>query len=427
MKLNRKSYPSVGEKVLEITLSSGLKVILLAKNDYHETYALMTSRFGSVDKKFTDFEGLERNYPAGIAHFLEHKIFEDENGQDYLEKFTKLGVESNAFTSFTRTSYLFSLTDREQLLPSLDLLFQMLANLHVTDESVEREKGIIKQEILMYQDQADDRLYHSCLSHLYPSTALAYDIAGSVDSMEEINKTDLLENFSSFYGPANMALVLVGAFDEEEILAYLSKWDGDALTGQSRPDLAVLDLQPVVDGQSLRMDISTPKLAIGLRGHLSLSRETAFYYKVVLKLLFSMLFGWTSKRFQELYETGKIDHSLSMEVEVEENFQFLILTMDTVEPLSLSHQLRQAIKDFEGDPDVTEEHLDTLKKEMFGDFIHALNSLEFLASDYDPFLEGRNLFDLPQLLQGIHLQDLIKLGHSFIDEADMIDFTIFPK
>ena len=175
------------------------------------------------------------------------------------------------------------------------------------------------------------------------------------------------------------------------------------------------------------MEVASPKLAVGIRGTDFVDESELYRYKITLKLLFAMMFGWTSKRFQSLYESGKMDNSLTLEVEVEKDFHFVMLTMDTQEPVGLSHQFRSAIKNFDKDSDVTEEHLDTIKSEMFGDFLHGLNSLEYIATQYEPQLMGENLFDLPKILQDISLNDVIKLGHRFIDQCDMTDFTIFPK
>jgi len=188
-----------------------------------------------------------------------------------------------------------------------------------------------------------------------------------------------------------------------------------------------VSLHPVVSTDTYRMEVASPKLAVGIRGTDFVDESELYRYKITLKLLFAMMFGWTSKRFQSLYESGKMDNSLTLEVEVEKDFHFVMLTMDTQEPVGLSHQFRSAIKNFDKDPDVTEEHLDTIKSEMFGDFLHGLNSLEYIATQYEPQLMGENLFDLPKILQDISLNDVIKLGHRFIDQCDMTDFTIFPK
>lgn len=428
LKLERKDYPAVGEVVYQTTLQNGLRVFLLPKRDFNETYGIMTANFGSTDTCFI-LHGSNQvvQYPAGVAHFLEHKLFEDENGQDILQQFVELGAESNAFTSFTKTSYLFSATDN--VLENVKLLQSLLENAYFAEESVQREQGIIQQEIDMYKDNPDYCLFFYTLANLYPGTPLAEDIAGSVESIAEITVEDLNENFETFYHPSNMSLLLIGNFDLEKTMAVIQEQQGDLefFTKQKLIQRFPPALNPVISTGSVRMEVASSKLAIGLRGNQSLVGVNLFRYKIGLKLLFAMMFGWTSKRFQSLYEVGKIDNSLSLEVEVEKDFHFVMLTMDTSEPVSLSHQFRSTIRDFEKDPDVTEEHLDTIKSEMFGDFLHGLNSLEYIATQYETFSEGENLFDLPKILQTISLVDVIETGHHFIDYCDMIDFTIFPK
>ncbi|KXT84928.1 peptidase, M16 family [Streptococcus sp. DD11] len=425
--LKKINYSAVGESIYQAVLPNGLQVFLLPKRDFNETYGIMTAHFGSVDTRFVSRETNQLvSYPPGIAHFLEHKLFEGENGEDLLQEFTKFGAESNAFTSFTRTSYLFSTTDH--VAENLSLLQKLVSQAYFRPASVLREQGIIEQEIEMYQDDPDYRLFFGALRNLYPQTPLAEDIAGTRESIKEISAEQLQENFSAFYQPSNRSLFVIGNFDLEEtfsqILAEQKQLNPAA---GSLIEKAPVELHPVVSTDTDRMEVASPKLAIGIRGRDVVDERELYRYKITLKLLFAMMFGWTSKRFQALYETGKMDNSLTLEVEVERDFHFVMLTMDTQEPVGLSHQFRLAIKNFAADPDVTEEHLDTIKSEMFGDFLHGLNSLDYIATQYEPQLTGENLFDLPKILQDISLNDVIKLGHRFIDQCDMTDFTIFPK
>ena len=426
--LEKINYSAVGEIVYQTVLANGLRVFLLPKNDFNETYGIISTNFGSVDTGIVSRETKQvTQYPAGIAHFLEHKLFEGPQGKDLLLEFTKLGAESNAFTSFTRTSYLFSATDN--ISENLQLLQELVHRADFTKESILREQDIIGQEIEMYQDNPDYRLFFGALANLYPQTPLAEDIAGTKESISEITVENLKENFKNFYHPSNMTLFVIGNFDLEQIAAEIAEQQEKLVfAGNSEPiEKIPVSLHPVVSTDTYRMEVASPKLAVGIRGTDFVDESELYRYKITLKLLFAMMFGWTSKRFQSLYESGKMDNSLTLEVEVEKDFHFVMLTMDTQEPVGLSHQFRSAIKNFDKDPDVTEEHLDTIKSEMFGDFLHGLNSLEYIATQYEPYLTGENLFDLPKILQDISLNDVIKLGHRFIDQCDMTDFTIFPK
>ena len=393
-----KYYPAVKEKVYQTRLSNGLTVSLLPKKQFNEVYGVVTVRFGSVDTCFTLSEKGLQCYPAGIAHFLEHKLFERENAEDIMESFTRLGADSNAFTSFTKTSYLFSTID--YLSENLDLLEELVTVAHFTEESVEREREIIQQEREMYQDDPDSRLFFATLANLYPNTPLAADIVGSEKSINNIQLNDLKDNFTTFYKPVNMSLFLVGNFDVDTVEKYFSQ-----KKLRNLEEMVVrkekLTLQAVKETDSLRMEVSSPKLAVGIRGAGEVAEEDCYRYNVLLKLLFTMMFGWTSERFQKLYETGKLDASLSLEVEVNSRFHFVMLTMETKEPVSLSHQFRKAIRQFSSDTDITEEHLDLVKSEMFGEFFSSMNSLEFIATQYEPVDRGETIFDLPKILQEI--------------------------
>ena len=419
-----KYYPAVKEIVYRTRLANGLTVALLPKKEFKEVYGSVTVQFGSVDTLITEVDGNVKQYPGGIAHFLEHKLFEREDASDLMSAFTSLGADSNAFTSFTKTNYLFSATD--YLLENVDLLDELVTSAHFTEDSILREQDIIQQEREMYQDDPDSCLFFSTLANLYPGTPLATDIVGSEESISQINLTNLQENFTRFYKPVNMSLFLVGNFDVDQVQDYFERKELEELDVQevAREKFVLKDVKQT---DSMRMEVSSPKLAIGVRGKREVAEADCYRYHILLKLLFAMMFGWTSDRFQKLYELGKIDASLSLEVEVTSRFHFVMLTMDTKEPVALSHQFRKAIRNFTKDLDITEDHLDIIKREMFGEFFSSMNSLEFIATQYDAFGQGETIFDLPKILQEITLEDVLDAGHHLIDDGDIVDFTIFPS
>lgn len=419
-----KYYPAVKEMVYRTRLSNGLTVSLLPKKEFKEVYGSVTVQFGSVDTLVIEVDGDVKQHPAGIAHFLEHKLFEREDSSDLMLAFTSLGADSNAFTSFTKTNYLFSATDH--FLENLGLLDELVTSAHFTEDSILREQDIIQQEREMYQDDPDSCLFFSTLANLYPGTPLATDIVGSEESISQINLTNLQENFTRFYKPVNMSLFLVGNFDVDQVQDYFERKELEDLDVQELAREKFV-LQSVKQTDSMRMEVSSPKLAIGVRGKREVAEADCYRHHILLKLLFAMMFGWTSDRFQKLYESGKIDASLSLEVEVTSRFHFVMLTMDTKEPVALSHQFRKAIRNFTKDLDITEDHLDIIKREMFGEFFSSMNSLEFIATQYDAFENGETIFDLPKILQEITLEDVLDAGHHLIDDGDIVDFTIFPS
>ena len=417
-----KYYPAVKETLYQAKLENGLTVSLLPKNDFNEVYGVVTVYVGSIDTEFTVRDSKKKTYPKGIAHFLEHKLFERENSEDIMAAFTKLGADSNAFTSFTNTSYLFSTSDN--VAECLDLLDELVSSFNITEESVEREKDIIQQEREMYQDDPDSCLFFKTLANLYPETPLASDIVGTEDSIEDISLEDLRDNFDEFYTPVNSQIFLVGNFDLELVQNYFLQKDvGGCIVPNPKEPIA---LHPVKKVESIRMDVASPKLAIGVRTNSDMGHQDCYRYSVLLRALFTMMFGWTSKRFQSLYETGKLDSSLSLEVEINRRFNFLMLTMDTKEPVAISHQFRKAIQSFVTDADISEEHLDLIKSEIYGEFIHSMNSLEFIATQYQSHSDETTLFDLPKIIQEMTLDDVLEVGHHFIDNSEIVEFTIFP-
>lgn len=419
-----KYYPAVKEMIYRTRLSNGLTVALLPKKEFKEVYGSVTVQFGSIDTLVTEVDGDVKQYPEGIAHFLEHKLFEREDASDLMLAFTSLGADSNAFTSFTKTNYLFSATDH--LLENVDLLDELVTSAHFTEGSILREQDIIQQEREMYQDDPDSCLFFSTLANLYPGTPLATDIVGSEESISQINLTNLQENFIRFYKPVNMSLFLVGNFDVDQVQDYFERKELEDLDVQEVAREKFV-LQDVKQTDSMRMEVFSPKLAIGVRGKREVAEADCYRHHILLKLLFAMMFGWTSDRFQKLYESGKIDASLSLEIEVTSRFHFVMLTMDTKEPVALSHQFRKAIRNFTKDLNITEDHLDIIKREMFGEFFSSMNSLEFIATQYDAFEHGETIFDLPKILQEITLEDVLDAGHHLIDDGDIVDFTIFPS
>lgn len=426
-KLEELRYPYLNDSLFKGKLTNGLTVYLQPRQDFHETYGALSVGFGAAHTTFkVDKETEQQTYPAGIAHFLEHKLFEGEDEKDLLQEFSKIGAYANAYTGLYQTNYLFSTT--EKVGEALNQLIALVQTLTVSEESVAHEREIISQEIDMYHDDPDSRLYNEILASLYPGTPLQDDIAGSLSSVQEISHEDLYENFHLFYKPQNMILFLVGNFELNQIWEELQKFEVGWGEEERAIELSPLIHHPILKHRTETLEVASPKLAIGLRGNDTIPKEQLYRYRLSLSLLFSMLFGWTSKRYQELYHQGKIDSSLSFHLEVTEEAHFWILTVDTLEPIALSSLLRKAIRKFEEDSDVTVEHLELVKREVYGAFLRGLNSLEYLASNFIASLsEQENLFDVPALLDEIDLEEIIETGRRFIENCDITDFTIFPK
>lgn len=422
--LKKRYYPKLKEELYYATLENGLKLYIIQKKGFVEKAAFFSTNFGAIDNSLQI--GQEKTiYPSGLAHFIEHKLFETEQGKDVTNDFINLGVDVNAFTSLERTTYYFSTIDNFD--EALERLQNFTSKLTVSEESVEREKSIIEQEIKMYLDDPDYRSYLGCLQSLYPNTPLSQDIAGSVESLSQLSIKDLEENYDYFYRPKNCQLVLVGDFDVNLIYDSVKKTQ-EKLTSSTLE--VQRDQAPIVatiekkDG--IQMDVSVAKLAVGFKTpSYSPSRMRDH---LLTQLLFNLLFGWTSPYYQKWYAEGKIDETLSIDFEVSKRYAFVILTMDTPEPIRMSSLLRQVMTSADKKELLTEESLELQKNAIYGDFLRSFDNIQLVGSQFLSFLDDESTyFDLGKELMAITLSEVKAFASHYFSHMETSDFVVFPK
>lgn len=416
-------YPFLNQELYRRVMNNGMTVYYIPKKGFHDINAILTVDFGAIDTTFTENDEL-KSFPPGIAHFLEHQVFEMEK-QDASQLFSAFGSDSNAYTSFDRTSYFFSSTqDLEQ---SLELLLEFTSSLHISQETVTKERGIIEQEIAMYQDDPDFRLFSGVLENLYPNSPLAIDIAGTQDSISKITTTELTDNFQTFYRPDFKTLILVGDFSVKLIDRIVRKRETARRKTLPTISKSVVPMNPIIPKSSIQMEVSSPKLALGFRSRVE-SRFTLLEQRLGLRLFMAMLFGWTSKRYQEWYDKGKIDDSFDIEIEVSESYRFLILMLDTESPIAMGAQIRKTLTSFRQSPDVTPAHLNLIKNEIYGEFIRSLDTIDDLGHQFLHYLDkDMTYFDFPNLLQQLTFDNVLAIGEEFFQQGDRTEFIIFPK
>ncbi|MGT2930405.1 EF-P 5-aminopentanol modification-associated protein YfmH [Streptococcus dentasini] len=423
--LEEKNYPCLGESLYRTTLKNGLKLCLLPKPEFSEMSALLQVDFGALDPLPIDEETADNESPAGLAHFLEHKLFELPNHRDAAQKFSDLSVESNAFTGFEKTAFYFtSLGFNGQ---ALELLQSFPMTADFDQESVDREKKIIEQEIDMYLDDVDCKLYNSILANLYPNTKLSNDIAGDRKSLSEITLNELENSHKAYYHPANMTLFVVGNFDKNILLTEVEKTQSKFTDSLTKLDKKPLNLTKNIKRKSTSFDTARPKLAFGIRLP-ELAKGSILRQKVGLRLFFSLLFGWTSRTYQSWYDQKLIDDSFDIDIEVSRRFQFILLTADTLQPIKLVNQIRESLKHFLISDDMNQEHLTLLKRETYGDFLRSLDSMEHLLTQLAAYETDEEAYlDLPTILNQLTLGDVKQIGQDLVREMEVSEFTIFPN
>ena len=428
--MNKTEYEQINETLYHDVLPTGLTVYLLPKNDYHKTYGLFSTNYGSIDNEFIPYGEKEKvKVPDGIAHFLEHKLFEKEDG-DVFQLFGKQGASANAFTSFTKTSYLFSTTD--QVEKNLTTLIDFVQAPYFTEETVNKEKGIIGQEIQMYEDDPNWRMFFGILNNLYPTHPLHIDIAGTVESIDKITAQDLYTCYRTFYQPSNMVLFVVGKMEPEKLMKLIRE-NQEAKNFPPKQEIVRYfpeNTKEIIKQSALEAAITRDKFVLGIKGLDTLPQEGTelLRYKTAINLLFQMILGNTSRNYLAMYNQGIIDDSFGFEFSLDREFHFADFSGDTDEPEKAAEKVKEIILGFADDPEVSETNLDLLKKKMLGQYFQSLNSIEYIANQFTQSLFGdRTLFDLPEIIDSIQMKDVLAAGEAFISEEAFSEFYMRPK
>lgn len=429
--MKKKIYPNISETIYSKHLENGLKVFLLPKPDFHKTYALFTTDYGSIDNSFIPINQNEPfRAPDGVAHFLEHKLFEKKN-YDAFDLFSNLGASSNAFTSFTKTSYLFSTIENSY--QSIELLLDFVQTPYFSEASIEKEKGIIQQEIQMYLDDPNWCLFFGLLKNLYPNQPLSVDIAGSVESIMNITTNDLYTCYETFYQPSNMTLFVTGPFNPDEMINYIeinqfAKKFPEPVEIQRINDPISTE---IIKNSSIQMAVVQPKMILGFKGNENLAHltpEALLIYKLSLTLALQLLFSESSSNYQKLYQEALIDDSFDAGFNLDRTFHFIEIYSDTNSPNKLAEALEKMLFQFQNSVDWSECHLEFLKKKSIGKTIASLNSLEYIANQFSQNLFGqKTLFDLPEVINSINLEMITKYLTNFLKSTEKSIFTIIPQ
>lgn len=428
--MNKTEYEQINETLYHEVLPNGLTVYLLPKNDYHKTYGLFSTNYGSIDNEFIPYGEKEKvKVPDGIAHFLEHKLFEKEDG-DVFQLFGQQGASANAFTSFTKTSYLFSTTD--QVEKNLTTLIDFVQAPYFTEETVNKEKGIIGQEIQMYEDDPNWRMFFGILNNLYPTHPLHIDIAGTVESIDKITAQDLYTCYRTFYQPSNMVLFVVGKMEPEKLMKLIRENQEEKNFPPKQEIVRYFpeNTKEIIKQSALEAAITRNKFVLGIKGLDTLPQEGTelLRYKTAINLLFQMILGNTSRNYLAMYNQEIIDDSFGFEFSLDREFHFADFSGDTDEPQKAAEKIKEIILGFADDPEVSEMNLDLLKKKMLGQYFQSLNSIEYIANQFTQSLFGdRTLFDLPEIIDSIQMKDVMAAGEAFISEEAFSEFYMRPK
>lgn len=401
------TFQQVNETLYQETLPNGLQVFLLPKMGFSKTYAVFTTRYGSIDSHFRLANGQEIHVPDGIAHFLEHKMFEKKD-RDVFKEFSKNGASYNAFTSFNRTAYLFSSTEKVE--ENLTTLLDFVQEPYFSEQSVEKEKGIIGQEIQMYDDNPDWNVYMNLLKAMFQEHPIRIEITGTIDSIAKITPETLYHCYETFYHPANMVLFIVGSFDPQAIMQLVRSNQAKKQFAPTPKIERIFPEEPAPVTQKqveLSLAVGLPKCMIGFKEKTTgLTGEDLLKRELTTKLVLEILFGSSSELYQKLYDSGLITETFDFDFSNESDYGYSIIGGDTPDPDQLVNTIRQEITQYL-EKGIDQNDFERSKRKKIGLFLRSLNSVEYIANQFTSYkFNGIDLFSVVPVLEKITLENV---------------------
>ncbi len=400
------------EGYVKAKLSCGLTVYIMEKPQYSSCYAIFGTKYGSIDTRFSKDGGEMINVPEGIAHYLEHKLFESEDG-DAFTKYAKTGANANAFTSFDRTCYLFSCSDR--FYENLDILLNFVQSPYFTEETVRKEQGIIGQEIKMYDDSPAWRVMFNMLEAMYHCHPVRIDIAGTVESIAEINADLLYKCYETFYNPANMFICIVGNVNADKTLkqiesSIINKKPVEITRGEFNEPQSI-----VKNYVEQKLAVSMPMFCLGFKQKIA-TPYRRLKSKVCVNMLLEIICGDASPLYARLMNEGLINDEFDCEYFNGNGYAAVIFEGESCDPERVSNEIKAEINRLRAEG-IDKKLFSAVKCGMYGSAVRKFNSVESLAMKLtECAVFDYNLFDEIKLLKTVSYDDVLKRLDVFCDE-----------
>ena len=393
----------VKETLYKEKLPNGLTVMIIPKKGIRKKYIIWGTHYGSNDNKFiVPGENEITEVPKGVAHFLEHKMFEQENGVNSLDKLTSIGVSANAYTTNDHTAYLYECTDN--FYEALDEFMDYVQHPYFTDQDVEKEKGIIGQEIRMYDDYPEWRVYLNTLEAMYHTNPVKLDITGTIETISHIDKDILYKCYNTFYNPSNMCLVVSGDFEPEKILEEIkNRLIDKKQNGEIKRIFEQEEDSIVKEKIEQEFHVSKPLFTIGIKckpAEQSQKVKTHIAIQIILKILF----GESSKLYKELYQEGNMFSAPSISYEFDDSYAHILISESANNPENVYKKLKETINE-NIQKGLNEEDFKRIKKMIYGEYIKDYDDVTDIARLFlSDFMKGINSFDYIEEIDGIDIE-----------------------
>ena len=411
---------NIKEKMYIEKLENGLTVIIFPRHTTQKKYVMWGVNFGSIDNHFINPDnGEEIIIPDGVAHFLEHKMFEQKSGKNSLDTLSSLGVEANAYTTNDYTTYLFECTDN--FYEALDELMDYVQNPYYTDENVEKEKGIIAQEINMYDDAPNWKVYMNAMECLYKNNPVRIDIAGTVESISGINKEMLYNCYNTFYTPSNMLMVVTGDFFSEELMKEIKK---RIIKNENKGEIKRIyteEPEEINENQKVQnMDVNNPIFAIAYKDKVLENKTEQVKKHIAIEIILNAILGKSSELYKELYDEGLIMGNIDLDYEFSKEYAHIIISGQSKNPKKIQEKLNKKIKETK-QLGINEKDFVRIKKKVYGSYITEYNDVSSVArmimSDY---FKGINSFEYIEYYNQILIEYANKILNEIFDEEKQV-------
>lgn len=382
----------IKEKLYIEKLDNGLTIMVIPKSNTQKKYIIFGTKYGSVDNKFiVPGEENVTEVPNGIAHFLEHKMFEQENGTNSLDTLTSLGVSANAYTTNDHTAYLFESTSN--FYEALDEFMDYIQHPYFTDENVKKEQGIIGQEIAMYDDYPEWKVYLNSMKAMYSINPVNIDITGTKESISKITKEILYKCYNTFYHPSNMAMVICGDFEPKEIIEQIQKRLVKKEEHEEIKRIYEKEPENIVQKEiEEKMEVSMPMFVIGYKDKKE-ENENIVKKHIAIEIILNILIGKSSTLYKELYKEGLLISEPTLEYEFSNTYAHVIITGNSINPKEVLKRLRKRIQE-KIKQGLEQEEFERIKKTMYGDYVKEYNEIGDIARMFlADFFKGINSFE----------------------------------
>ena len=427
MEYNKVYYEDINETVYCGVHSTGLGVFVIPKKGYSKKYAIFGTKFGSVNNTFVPLgESKPITVPDGVAHFLEHKMFEQSDGTNAFDKFSKYGANANAYTSFTCTCYLFSCTDNFN--SSFEHLLEYVQQPYFTKENVSKEQGIIGQEIRMYDDEGSWQVAINMLKALYHYNPVRIDIAGTVDSISQITDETLYKCYNTYYNPSNMVVTVCGDVDPDEIFCIVDKCiDTSRLSGKVTsvfPDEPETICQKIIETHSA---VALPLFSLGFKDNIKATGDELLKREIAINIICKLLCGKSSSLYSKLYEQGLINEEFGFDIMVEQQFSCAAICGESNDPMAVQDAIVSEIEKIRNNG-FDQTAFMRIKKAYLGSFLRGFNDVEHIAGSVERnILSGVNIFNFGKVHSTVDIEYINTVFNQVFDEQFMAMSIVWPQ